>query len=210
MYKQKFVKVEPLYKESKYIIKKYYVELGDLEEEKNKLLNELDVINNSVAEKLNTLETLDLDNRINLNLDIHLLKNKSEVIEKMLDEVNEKFDKLYLKYAGLLISAKKEEDLIRGKYNVTEIIEKHKTAILMELNDLGKQSKEQYLEVAPYFREIFSKPIVKEYHPRYSQLFDFESLRPRYYTLNKRVVKLEEVDQALYGGDISDLIKYIY
>lgn len=196
------VKVDDIFPKTKEIIASYHIEHQKLEHERELLQIQLDEVTETVAINLAKLDSAELNERLQLNLENKGLKEKAEVIQKMLEENTEAIDMLHLKFARKLIDARHFEGPIRQKYNANDIVEKHKKAMLEEINSIAKQLKVQYLEVAPDLHKIFNHSTVRYQHPRYSQLINYSDYSPTFSAINNRVISRSEIDNACAGGDL--------
>ena len=196
------VKVDDIFPKTKEIIASYHIEYQKLEHERELLQMQLDEVTETVAINLAKLDSAELNERLQLNLENKGLKEKAEVIQKMLEENDEVIDMLHLKIARMLIDARHAEGLIRQKYNANDIVEKYKKAMLEELNSIAKQMKEQYTEVAPDLRAVFNHETVRYHHPRYSAMINFNDYSPTFSAANNRVISRLEIDNARQGGDL--------
>lgn len=196
------VKVEDIFPQTKEIIATYHIENQKLEHERELLQIQLDEVTETVAINLAKLDSAELNVRLQLNLENKGLNDKAEVIQKMLEENSEANNLMHLKFARMLIDVRHAEGRIRHKYNANDIVEKHKKAMLEEINNIAKQMKEQYTEVAPDLRAVFSHETVRYYHPRYSAMINFNDYSPTYSAVNNRVISRSEIDNACAGGDL--------
>lgn len=196
------VKVVDIFPQTKEIIATYHIENQKLEHECELLQFQLDEVTELVATNLTKLDSAELNVRFQLNLENKGLNDKAEVIQKMLEETNEAIDILHLKFARMLIDARHAEGRIRQQYNANNIVEKHKRAMLEEINNIAKQMKEQYTEVAPDLRAIFNHETVRYHHPRYSAMINFNDYSPTFSAANNRVISRSEIDNACAGGDL--------
>lgn len=196
------VKVDDIFPKTKEIIASYHIEYQKLEHERELLQRQLDEVTETVAINLAKLDSAELNERLQLNLENKGLKEKAEVIQKMLELNDEVIDMLHLKIARMLIDARHAEGRIRQKYNANDIVEKYKKAMLEEINSIAKQLKVQYLEVASDLHKVFDHPVVRYQHPRYSQMVNFDNYLPTFSTINNRVISRSEIDKARQGGEL--------
>lgn len=196
------VKVEDVFPQTKKIIATYHIENQKLEHERELLQIQLDEVAELVATNLAKLDSAELNERLQLNLENKGLNDKAEVIAKMLEENAEAIDTLHLNFARMLIDVRNAEGRIRHKYNANNIVEKHKKAMLEEINSIAKQLKVQYLEVAPDLHKIFNHNAVRHQHPRYSQMVNFNDFSPTFSAAHNRVISRSEIDNACAGGNL--------
>lgn len=202
MTKTSLVKVEDVFPQTKEIIATYQIELQKLEHERELLQIQLDEVTEGVAINLAKLNSAELNERVQLNLDNKCLNNKAEIIETMLEENAEANNLMHLKFARMLIDTRHAEGRIRTNYSINDIVEKHKKAMLEEINNIAKQMKEQYTEVAPVLRAVFNHETVRYHHPRYSTMINFDDFSPKFSSSNNRVICRSEIDKACAGGNL--------
>lgn len=194
---------EEIFPYSKEVLTNFKAEENTLKHDYEQLEIELADTQQKISINMLNREAADLSDRINLTMQYKELTNKVNVINLMLEENKQQQSQLKLQYAWELRKAIRKESTIRSKYNVNEIIERHKSLMLNEIAALGDDMLSQYREIAPELHYLFGDSEVHEMYPRFSQAFTTEYFRPGFDNkYGKSIISRDDIEQARYGKGI--------
>lgn len=185
--------VKNLFKETEKVLKEYKEQAEELDKQEKELNAELVALQDEMTAIMLDIETASITERVYLKIRSKEVNSKTEIINKLLEELDEERTELKLQFTPILKEALANDRKGNVEYNATEIVEKYRYLMLTEIAVLGKEMQSQYYSVAPDVMEIFDDSTVKEIHPRIYYSFNQDQYKPTLSWANEAVVHKNEI-----------------
>src|SRR5207248_2843594 len=100
------------------------------------------------------LETAGITEKVYLKIRSKEINSKTEIINRLLEELEEEKAALKISYVPLLRESQAKDRKVKAEYNVNAIVERYKWEMFNEIAEIGKGMQSQYNAVAPDLMEI--------------------------------------------------------
>ena len=191
--------VKNIFKETEKVLKEYKAQAEEFNKQEQELNAELVALNDELTAIMLDIETASITERVYFKIRSKEVNSKTEIINKLLEELDEERTELKLQFTPILKEAQANDRKGNVEYNATEIVEKYRYLMLTEIAELFKEMQSHYFAVDPEVMDIFDDSTVKEVHPRIYYSFNQDQYKPSLQWSNEAVVHKNEIFLAKDG-----------
>lgn len=188
-----------LFNETENVLAEYNEKAEELNQQEQELNAELVALQDELTAIILNSESAGITERVYLKIRTKEINSKTEIINKILEELAEEKAELKLQYTPVLKQTLANDRKVKAEYNATEIVEKYKYLMLAEIAELGKEVNRQYFSIAPEIMDIFEDKAVKERYPTIYHAFNQDQYKPTLSWSSDVVVHKNEVFTANDG-----------
>lgn len=191
--------VADLFVETKKAVAAYKVEAGLIEQQEEELNAEVEALQQELTENILSQENAGVSERVYFKIRGKEIAARSEIIHKVLDELEEEKHALKVKYLGIYRNSLGVDGAVSRQYNVNEMVDRHVYALFTEICSISKQMQEQNAAMYPDLSEVFADERINEEHRNARYGFTHDSYKMPYSEAKNAVIHKQDVFYALSG-----------
>ncbi|MGG3193937.1 hypothetical protein [Priestia aryabhattai] len=192
------IKEMEIYKETKKVIEQYEEEKAQIEARKQEIEKRMEHLQKALTENMLACEVYKSEPStvVNLKHEQKVIKTDLEILASMLDEIEEEYTALKLKFAPIYRQAGTKE---KGRHiSITEEIEEAKYIMLTSIAELSAEMIRQHREVEEALMEVYNDETVQE-RLKYPLVRHGQSPKPTFSYAMNDVIHRGDVFSAIDG-----------
>ena len=191
--------VPDLFTETKKAIAAYKAEAEELQRQEDQLKAELEDLQNQMVENTLAKETAEVSEKIYLLTENNGISKRSRVTESVLDELQEEKHALKIKYMEIYQKATGEASAVKQQFNISNLVDRHLSAMFTEITSISNQMKQQYMEIYDDMAEVFADERINQEYRNARYKFTRDSYKLSYFENRSNILKKDHISYSLEG-----------